>query len=483
MRPFSRIPLRRSGWLFTSGAPRVFHMGGAYLSFSLVAFILLAPAALNAQGTREDYARAERFLPQDLDGLVLNEGVEPNWLDDSDRFWYRRELVEGKEFLLVDASAGTREPAFDHEALAAALAGILGGEVQATDLPFDRFEFSEDASAIHFRADTLRLRCTLAEYDCAPDPAEDADPAPGTSPDGRWVAFVEDYDLYLRSIETGWEKRLTHDGTRDHAYATRLPSPTLMVRQQTEEPEQPPTVFWSPDSKRLLTYRIDAREVGRLSMVQHAPEDRVRPRFYTYAYPLPVDSVLPVAEPILFEMGSWIRTDVQMEPLVMQYYGGPYLGWSEDGRRARVVTTDRGYTRREVVEIDGLTGETRVMIREEMEPYVDLYAGAPLEYLEDGARVLWGSERDGWMHLYLYDGSSGRLERQLTRGEWVVRGVEYLDEDSGVVFFTAGGRETDRDPYLRHLYRVGLGGGEPRLLTPEEGDHHASSPPRRETTW
>lgn len=444
----------------------------------VLAWVLLGsvPGRVYAQGTAEDYARAERFLPSNLDGLVLNERVTPNWIGRSDRFWYRRDLPDGEEFVVVDAARNTRRPAFDHARLAAGLASVLGREVQANRLPLERFEFTDDETAIEVWVDSARWRCSLATYECAAAEPRSEEPAGrrrmGRSPDGKWEVFVRDHNLYVRSTETGEEIQLTHDGERYYAYATPLPSPTAMIRQGTEEPVQPPAVSWSPDSKRFITYRLDARKAGRLSMVQHAPPDRVRPYFYTYVYPLPEDSVLPTAEPIIFEVGTWRRIPVQMEPIQLQYFGGPSVGtWFQDGQRLYVLVNDRGFTWREVREIDARTGAVRVLIREEGDPYVDTSSGAILRFLDQGEEILWGSERDGWMHLYLYDGRTGRLVRQVTKGEWVVRGIVHVDEKARVVYFTAGGREAGRDPYLVHLYRIGLDGRGLRLLTPEDAEH------------
>jgi hypothetical protein len=144
----------------------------------------------------------------------------------------------------------------------------------------------------------------------------------------------------VRSTESGAEVRLTTDGERDRAYATPVPSPTLMVRERTSEPDLDPLVFWSPDSRRLATYRIDARGAGTLSMVQHAPPDRVRPRHYTYRYPLPEDSVLPTGDPFSAVDGA--------RPVPIAGRGGTQrLGAAGLVETAAVplIATDRGYTR------------------------------------------------------------------------------------------------------------------------------------------
>jgi len=438
---------------------------------------LIVPRAASAQGTRDDYARAQRFLGANADGLVLNQQITPNWIGGTDRFWYRRELAErGEEFVLVDAARGTRGPAFDHGQLAQAVGQAMQRAVSPTAFPFDAFQLTEDGRQLSFTSDSVRWECDLSRYTCARGAAPPA-ALPGRSPDGQWQAFVRDHDLWIRRIESGAEIRLTQDGERERAWATPVTSPTIMVRDRTEQPAQNAAVFWAPDSRRLVSYRVDSRGAGTLSMVVHAPRDQIRPAHYTYNYPLPPDTVMPTAELFVFDVDARSRTAVRTAPITLQYYGGPSVTWSDDGRQFYVMVTDRGYTQRQLLAIDPVSGASRLLVDERNEPFLNTYANVAHRYVRDGREVLWASERDGWMHLYLYDGDAGRLVRQVTRGEWVVRGIVRVDETARVLYFLGGGREAGRDPYLQHLYRIGLDGTGLRLLTPEDAEHAVSFSP------
>ena len=430
---------------------------------------LTVAAPLAAQGTRADYERAERFLPWRADSLVRNAQVRPNWIREADRFWYRRDLPDGAEFVLVDPAAAARGPAFDHARLADTLTRVLEREIRATHLPFESFAFTDDDRAIEFRAGRSDWRCALPSYTC--ERSDRADEPDGASPDGTWVAFTRDHDLWVRHADTGAEVRLTRDGTAEYPWAARLPSPTVMVRDRTEHPALAPAVTWSPDSRWLSAVRIDARGAGTLSMVQHAPPDRVRPRHYTYFYPLAEDSVLPTATFWLFEAGVWAPKRVPLEPVPLQYYGGPRgLSWDDTGPPYAIVT-DRGYRSRRAYGVTPETAGVRVMVEDRIEPYANVYGGTDLGFLRGGAEVVWASERDGWRHLYLFEVATGRVVRQLTAGRWVVESIEHIDPASRTIWFRANGREAGRDPYLMHLYRVSADGGAPRLLTPEDADH------------
>ena len=403
--------------------------------------------------------------------------MNPGWIGEEEggRFWYRRDLPgDQREFVIVDPAAASRTPAFDHARMAEGLGRATGDTLDAQSLPFRTLTFNETADTVEVAVAGDRFRCALTTYACAAAPEQEG--FRGRSPDGKWELFVRSRDLYVRNVDTGEETRLTDDGAPGYDYATPLPNPLRLISEQAQEVESPPYAGWSPDSTYLLTYRIDSRRAGRLTVVQHAPEHRMRPASYEYVYPLPQDEVLPTAEPVLFRIDGWERIPVEMAPIEMQYYGGTGFRWSEDGSRALAIVANRGYTQQEIRAIDPATGRVSVVHVEEGDPIVDTSRGTILRELSDG-RMIWGSERDGYNHLYLMDGSTGEVIRQLTSGPWVVDAIERIDEDAGVIHFTARGRESARDPYLLHAYSLRLDGGEPTLLTPEPAHHSVSFSP------
>ena len=112
----------------------------------LVAAILVcAPALAAAQGSRADYERAAKFLPDQMRSLVYDGQVDPQWIGKTPRFWYRKEGPFGKQFVVVDSAALTTAPAFNHERLAASLSTAAKQSVAARTLPFDVIRFTDDA--------------------------------------------------------------------------------------------------------------------------------------------------------------------------------------------------------------------------------------------------------------------------------------------------------------------------------------------------
>jgi len=435
---------------------------------------LIVPATM-AQGSREDYQRAEQFLPGNLRHRLYLADVAPRWIAKSDRFWYRKTSPKGIEFILVDSAQNTTKPAFDQARLAAALSKETKREYKPMELPFDTFEFSEDGKSIHFQIESASWSCNLETYECKEARESAVGPFEAASPSKEWIAYVKDFNLYVRYVPTGEIVQLTRDGEQGWEYATPIPSLRPMVTQGTDDPKQRPAVFWSPDSSKLITYRMDTRNAGRFTNLQFVPPSQLRPRAFSVVYPLPGEA-LPKAEPIIFDVRKGKRIDVKTDPLEMQFQGGPGFDWFPDNKGFYYDHSERGEKSIELRTVDADTGEQKVVIREKSDRYVD--PGETFSrFLQDSGEVLWSSERDGWNHLYLYNQKTGELKNQITQGQWVVRQIVDVDEKSRRVYFLANGREKDEDPYQTHLYSVGLDGKGLTLLTPENANHTVSISP------
>ena len=441
--------------------------------------LVFGPAASvsSAQDTREAYQRAQQFLPGNLRHRIYIADVTPHWIAEKNRFWYRKAGMKGAEFILVDPAQNTFGPAFDHERLAAALTKEAKREVQPTELPFDTFDYTKDGKSISFQVDGTPWTCQIENYECkkAPEPA--AGQYEEASPNKEWVAYVKEHDLYLRYAPTGEIVRLTHDGEASWDYATPIPSLRPMIAQGTQDVKQRPAVFWSPDSSKLVTYRMDTRNAGRFTNLQFVPAGQLRPKAFTVVYPLPGE-VLPKANPIIFDVQKSKRIDVKAASLEVQFQGGPGFEWFPDSKTIYYEAWERGEKGIELRTVDSETGEQEVAVREKSDRYVDP-GQTFFRFLHDSAEVLWSSERDGWNHLYLYDRKTGALKNQVTHGPWVVHQISGIDEKSRRVYFLANGREKDEDPYQTHLYSIGLDGNNLMMLTPANANHSVSLSPDR----
>ena len=250
--------------------------------FSLV--VVAAPATAQDTSRRltaDDYARSERLLSRHTEALVYSASVIPHWLADG-RFWYQNRVREGTEFLLVDPRARTREQAFDHERLAAGLAAAGGGGLTARTLPIQDMTFEGEELVVELE-ELGRYTCALSSYRCQQTESPSR-PTPSrllvVSPDGHLEAFRRDHDLWVRSVATGEETRLTTDGREDFGYATDNAGWTT---------SDAAVVKWSPDSRKIATFQHDARGVGMMYLVNTQVG---HPELQAWKYPLPEDSVI-----------------------------------------------------------------------------------------------------------------------------------------------------------------------------------------------
>lgn len=446
-----------------------------------VGLLGLLPVLAAAQGKHADYRNAERFLVENLPAQIYLAEVQPHWLDQEARFWYLKNGPQGKQFILVDAGSGTQAPAFDHARLARALSRAAGKAYVADRLPFDSIEFADAGQSLRFRIGEARWQCRPAQDLCQAQ-APRAHPEV-LSPDGKWAVFVRRQNLYLRNIGNGEVVALTHDGSPENAYATPWPWLELMVEQDVADgtdARQAPAVFWSPDSSRLLTYRMDTRDAGHLESLQFVPADRLRPKVFRYIYPLPGEP-LPAAQPVIFELGAAIRRiDVQTPPLLVQSWGWGELDfrWAADNRHVRYAYLGRASKFIELREVDAATGQQRVLHREETtdDTYVDPFA-TQWRFIDERGEFLWTSERSGRNQLYLHDGASGRLLRRLSQGRGIVREIVSVDAVQRRAYVLIAGEEPGLDPYLTRLYRIDLDDGAMQRLTPEPANHRVVMAP------
>ncbi len=211
--------------------------------------------------TAADYQRAEKFLTYNTSPLVFHR-VRATWLPD-DRFWYRNTGPDGIEFVMFDAARGTRQPAFDHAKVAAALSSAAGKTYDAAHLPFMTFEFSADQQSISFSLRGQEWNCDLQANHCA-STGKASGPAAGPrddvkSPDGKSAAFIRDWNLWVRDVASGKETQLTTDGVKDFGYATDNAGWIHSDR---------PILMWSPDSKKIATFQQDQRGAGEMYLVE-----------------------------------------------------------------------------------------------------------------------------------------------------------------------------------------------------------------------
>ena len=405
--------------------------------------------------------------------------INPHWAPDGAWIWYRNDLPGGeREFILVDLKKGLRQRAFDHGKLAAALKEAGAGEPGAVQLPLEDLSFDLENRTTTFRMQGKWYRCDLKNYKvgqiekpqvAAEPPKKEEQKEPprnkpyrasrDVSPDGRWRAYVKDHNLWVRARgEESEEIQLSTDGTAGNSY-------------------QSP--FWAPNSNNLAAFRIQPGKVGEVHMVESSPRKGGRANLHTRRYALPGDK-FPIHELNWFDLA---RREHRKPEVDLIDFRGPHLRWTEDGRHFRYEKIDRGHQRFRIIEVDIFTGKHRNIIDEKTKTFIwtehALRLGMPrVNWLQRTKEILYLSEKDGHRHIYLVDIASGNM-KPVTRGEFVVRYVDKVDEERRQIWFRASGRHRDQDPYLKHFYRVNFDGTGFTALTESDGDHEIRYSPDR----
>lgn len=437
----------------------------------LVVLAVAPPIQMQCQSLRAEYANAAH-LRDKYKGLTVDVPDTPVWIAGTDLFWYRKSVAGGHAFVLVDATAQSRKPAFDQDKLAAAYSHASGEKVTGITLPFQTFDFLADRTAIHFTASGSNWKCSLEKYVCSklgPVPKdEDWDQSPQpennpdrvlASPDGKWQAFIRNYNVYLKDKTGKNAVVLSTDGSEDNFYLFR-------------------SLSWSPDSQHLVAYRIRPGYRRMIHYIESSPTDQLQPKYSSMEYEKPGD-VLDLQQPVLFNISA--RQEI---PVDHSLFPNPYdlsrPKWWKDSRAFTFEYNQRGHQLYRLIEVNAETGAARSLITETSKTFIDYRRLVPNQYdtgktyrhdVNDGKEIIWMSERDGWAHLYLYNGITGKLENQITKGDWVVRAVNYVDDTSRQIYFEASGMKPGEDPYFIYGYRINFDGTGLTPITPQTGDH------------
>lgn len=418
--------------------------------------------SLWAQGTVEDYNRAYALREKYNAKHVLYAGVVQHWVDQTSAFWYVRQTEKGKEYVKVDAASKKRTALFDQQKMASALTEKAGREINAYNLPLQNCRLNISLDTLRFQLDGKFWAYSIKNNRLLDEGAipsrgkerhwmevdDEKEGSPVTSPDGKWTAFIKNDNVYVREVATGKEKQLSQDGTLSNYYSSYIQ--------------------WSPDSKSVVSCRIRPVEKRYVYYVESSPADQAQPKLHKQEYAKPGDE-LRFKVPCIFEVESGRRLIPSTELFSHQYeLSGPM--WNADSKAITFEYNERGHKVYRVLEMSAVDGSVRTLIEEKEEKYVN-YPRIYRNYLSDGKRIIWSSERDNYNHLYLYDRATGKPLNQITKGEWYVRGVQHVDEANEVIYFSANGMKKGEDPYLIHYYKINFDGSNLVELTPEEGMH------------
>jgi dipeptidyl-peptidase 4 len=404
----------------------------------IAASISLSAAQLTAQTDRaavttQAYEKASRFLGVHTNKLVFRSGVNPVWLPDG-KLWYSVNTTTGKEFVLINPADGSRKSGIDKKDI----------------LP----------QSVNEREPETGRRNSLLEV---------------ASPDGKKVAYIKNWNLWVRDVASKKETQLTTDGVKDFGYATDNAGWKHSDR---------PILLWSPDSRKIASFQQDQRNVSDMYLVT---TNVGAPKLEAWKYPLPVDKDIIRIHRVIIDVAAAkvIRLKMPADPRRGTLCddiscSGSFDDneWNADATKLAFVSTSRDHKEAKMRIADALTGEVKDIFEEKVATQYESGQGSVnWRFLPATNEIIWYSERDDWGHLYLYNAVTGQLKNQVTKGQFVVSELLKVDEKNRLLYFKANGKEQGIDPYFSYFYSVGFDGKNLKLLTPEAGNHSIAISP------
>ncbi|HEY6622030.1 MAG TPA: DPP IV N-terminal domain-containing protein [Steroidobacteraceae bacterium] len=437
-------------------------------ALGLAALVVGQPLA--AQPSVNDYEHAIR-LRDSWSGLTENIAEPAQWIDGTHRFVYRKTVPGGFQFVVMDAESQQKLPAFDHDRLAAAFGTATGKVYSGLHLPFTEpfasVDIIDDGRALTAEFEEAAWKCSLTDYVCSRLPPHGghqprgfetvrdlkipADNSPKKSPDGKWLAFVENWNIALRTSSGGGGTiPLSTDGSQGEFY-------------------DPESIAWSPDSKKLAAYRVRPGFRREVTRVISSPPDQVQPKLAVQLYPKPGDAV-DIDRPVIFHVDSKTQLQVPFEQFPNPFTMSS-LTWRKDSGSVTFEYDQRGHQLYSLFEVNADTGMARAVATDRSTTFINTWRRFAHDVGGMGREIIWMSERDGWNHLYLYDGRTGRVKNQITKGEWVVREVVKVDDAKRQIWFAANGMRKNEDPYFQHYYRIDFDGSHLTPITTASAYH------------
>lgn len=462
------------------------------------------------------YVQAERFTKEKLNTMLFSTSVDPHWFQKGNNFWYEYKTSNGKAWYVVDPVAKTKRSLFDLDDIAAQITEIVKDPFTAQQLPIQKLEAGEDGRTFTFQITSSQdAKKDSTDKDKGPkkeifffsydyptrkltwlqDKKKETEYPDWASfsPDGKTVVYAKDLNLYRMSREdyeklkkddkdsTVTDIQLTTFGVKDFGFG----QPYSLLNTDTLCNGKRKAVWgivWSPDSRYFAVTATDERAVKDLWVINSMASPR--PTLETYKYQMPGEKEAPVEHLFLFDMNDNSHKEIRTSAFkdqTLRLARKPWRQkdrdrkevasvWLGDNNRFFVTRSSRDLHRIDICSYTIGQDSICPIIEERMNTYQEV---RPLATIGDGKELIQWSERDGWAHLYLYDGE-GNLKNRITRGPWHVDQIVKVDEAKRVVYFLANGKDKDENPYYEHLYRVGLDGSGLQQVTPGDYFHTVS---------
>ena len=276
------------------------------------------------------------------------------------------------------------------------------------------------------------------------------------SPDGKKVGYVSKHNIYAEDIATGKITQLTKDGT------DRIINGTFDWAYE-EEFFLRDGFRWSPDSRSIAYWQLDASKIKNFLMVNNTDS--------IYSFITPVEYPKVGQDPSAARVGvvniATAKTIwIQIPGDKTQHYITA-LEYAGNSNEVVIEQLNRKQNERKLMLCNATTGLARIIYQEKDKAWIDAstvwdYTNpAQWYWLNNHKQFVWVSEKDGWRHLYMLS-TDGKSETLITKGDYDVISIKNVDEKNGYVYFMA----SPDDATQSYLYRTKLNGtGAAELLS------------------
>ena len=443
------------------------------LSCGILSIVLLSCSNPKEQKqfTVAEYEAAAKHMDRSLYSMVYNQVSESSFIN-GNNFLYSTTTKDGEKFILVNTNSKVKEAAFNHEKLAEVLSKEMNKEIKANALPIYGVSLSDDLKTLNFTASRQKYSYNLESFLLSKNVSKRKNTSRNehVSPNGKLAAYIDNFNLWIRHLDTNKKTQITFDGAEDYGYATNNAGWTK---------SDGAVLKWSPNSDKIATFQQNAKGVGMMYLTS---TNVGHPKLEAWKHPLPGDEKIFTIERVIIHLENKPKTvRLKMKPDFQRGTTTDHIAdwnnelldaqWNKEGTKFAFVSGSRDHKIAHLQIADAETGKVASIHKEEVATYYE--SGVNVEnwkVLFDSNEFIWYSEKSDWGHIYLYDLETKKLKNQITSGNFLVKQVKNIDEKNRQIYFSAGGKE-EGNPYHNYFYKVNFDGSNFINLTPSKGTH------------
>jgi len=432
--------------------------------------LLIGIISIQAQKiTEDDYKRAVSFMYENYNNkTAFNLNTNVYWFQNGSGIWFVDYSKEGAYYKTVSFKENKVKPLFNQTKFVESFNKLLGKNIAENQIEISNVERTENEN-LTFDFDKKTYFLDLKTYNIQlkeEDKKEKENQFETKSPNGKWIAYSKNYNLFIKSTENNEEHQLSFDGDKDYEYATYYGWYDIMEGENGKRPKHF-YVNWSEDSKWIATSVVDFSNAEKMYLLDYSIDSLYKPKLLSYYRGSPGDTSMVYVKPVFFNVET--KKEVKSQLPKNTHINGVSTQWLQQSGKLLANYAERGFKKEYVKQIDLNNHTEKILILEQSETNVDNF---DYRLLKNNKQIVFLSERTGWRQLYLLNLETDEIV-SLTNGQYFINDIEYIDEKKEFIYFLASGKEANSNPYHQKLYKVNFK-GKVTLLTSENTHHNIS---------